>query len=203
MKLTHDLIVIDLETTGTYEYIIEIGAVYLDSKLNMVDSFELLIKPEAIIEPEIELLTGITNSMVFNAALFSDAIGMFENWVEGFDKFKNVRLCAWGNYFDANVFRSLYRKYNRKYPFSGTWYDIKTVVAMWHMLAGIKQDTMGVSGVVNTLGIKLPEGRFHRAGYDALAEALILKRCLRDFSEGFFLTSLLPHQKSTYIRISN
>lgn len=203
MKLSNNLIVIDLETTGSHKFITEIGAVFLNKNLEIIDTFQILIKPEHPIEQEIESLTGITNDMVINAPLFPQAIKAFEEWVIKHSiRLKAVKLCAWGNYFDANVLRNLYKYYNMKYPFSGTWYDIKTIAAMWFMLSGRKQETLSVEKVINIMNIKLDAGRFHRADYDAMAEALILKVALGSLSNGFFLKSSSQLQNYTYLKIN-
>lgn len=202
MKLSNDLVVIDLEVTKNQEYIIEIGAVYLDRKLNFVDTFETLVKPESQIEPEIEAITGITNQMVKEADTFNKASNRLETWVLKYSKrLKNVKLCAWGTYFDANVLRNCYKNYGIKFPFSGTWYDIKTIAALYYVLSGTKQEGLSVGNVAKDLNI-IPDGAYHRALVDAKAEAQILQRTVGDLRNGFFLPPSKNYSEYKYIKIS-
>jgi ERI1 exoribonuclease 2 len=64
---------------------IEIGAVMLDDNLQEISSFRTYVKPEYNdrIVPNITRLTGITDAMVLNAPMFSEAFRMFTNWCAG------------------------------------------------------------------------------------------------------------------------
>jgi len=74
MKLIHTLVVLDLETTGTWiekDKIIEIGMV----KINPNDSKEIFVErvnPGIPIPKEVTELTGISNEDIKNAPLFKD-----------------------------------------------------------------------------------------------------------------------------------
>lgn len=61
-------VVVDIETTGTQPLnsdIIEIGAVYIEND-KVIDTFNMLVRPEQVISPYITSITGITNEMVVN-----------------------------------------------------------------------------------------------------------------------------------------
>lgn len=210
MKLSYDLIVIDLETTSSKDetglqqnnYITEIGAVYIDKNtLDIKGQFQQLVKPEETITPEIELLTHITNDMVKDAPLFPDALKKFEEWVISVNqkKITNVRLCAWGVYFDSPVFRKLCRSYNVPYKFSGTWYDVKTMAMMWLSLSGKKTDKSSVEHLCRLMDIK-PDGEYHRALVDAVCEAKILQRIFTDLSGGIFM-KIQDNQPYKYVKM--
>ena len=78
-KLTDELIVFDLETTGTSptdDRIIEIGAVKLRN-LEITDRFDMFVNPHMEINEFISNLTGITNEMVADAPEEMEAIKAF------------------------------------------------------------------------------------------------------------------------------
>ncbi len=196
LNLNTDLLVIDLEATAgvdengnqTNNYIIDIGAVLLNRDLEIVSTFQSLVKPEESISDFIAELTKIDNKMVMNEELLPSVTTKFHNWLEealGRPGFKKVRLCSWGTYFDIPLLRNVYNRYNLKYPFSGTAFDIKTMALMWHSLSGKKTDKLQVSTVARTMNIK-PEGTYHRAITDALVETKILQRVWNDL-QGFFI----------------
>ncbi len=76
-----DFVVVDLETTGAKAppcRITEVGA-YRIREGKIVDEFETLINPQTEIPPFIIALTGITNSMVKDAPVFSDIV---HDWLD-------------------------------------------------------------------------------------------------------------------------
>lgn len=185
---SHDVIVFDLEATAsknergfqTNNYIIDIGAVYLDKDLNKLGEFSALVKPEEPITSFIESLTGITNDMVKEAPLFSSIGQDFYHWVEGFDKrVKRVRLAAWGAYFDGPLLRKLYEKYEKEFPFSGTILDIKSMAILALSMMGRRTDQLNVSSFAKIMGMEVPSN-LHRALVDAQVTSDILIK-LRDF----------------------
>ena len=203
MKLSHDLVVLDLETVGTHDAITECAAVILDRHtLEIKDTFSQLVNPEKPIEENIIKITNITNEMVATAPKFPEMIKNFEEWViKNSKKLKNVRLCAFGIYFDSPVLRRCYKNYGLDYPFSGSWFDVKSFVFMWAALSGRKTERFQqVGGCVEEMKLTRPAGEYHRALVDAQAEAAILQKVFRDLSEGHFL--LGEHgQPGKYIKI--
>lgn len=75
--------------------IIQIGAVKLDSNLDMIDTFNTFVKPNIYkeIHPFIKKMTNINNEDVKNAPSFCEAFNMFKSFI---NKEKNI-LCVWGN----------------------------------------------------------------------------------------------------------
>tara|TARA_Y100000592_G_scaffold84772_1_gene136059 strand:+ start:1563 stop:2057 length:495 start_codon:yes stop_codon:yes gene_type:complete len=90
------LIILDLETTGfnpKKDSIIEVYAgLYQNGKL--VDEFHSLSKPKKGIPGKIIELTGITESMVFEAPLFKEISGDLYNFMKG------NRILAYNSSFD-------------------------------------------------------------------------------------------------------
>ena len=77
--------------------IIEIGAVKLNEKLEIVDDFCQFVRPK--LHPEISpfctKLTSIVQDDIEDAPLFDEAIEHFEDWV-GFDDTRSM-LMSWGS----------------------------------------------------------------------------------------------------------
>lgn len=195
-NLNTDLLVLDLEATAgvdkdgnqTNNYIIDIGAVLLNRDLEIVSSFQSLVKPEEEISEFITNLTKIDNEMVENEELFPAVADKFHKWLEeslGRASFKKIRLCSWGTYFDIPLLRRVYEKYKLEFPFSGTAFDIKTMALMWHSLSGRKTDRLQVSTVAKSMDIQ-EDGTYHRAITDAIVETKILQRVFNDL-QGFFV----------------
>jgi len=195
MKISKDIVVIDLEATSARDeeghqennYIIDVGAVYVDRELEIVDRFSSLVKPRERITDQIAELTGITNEMVEDAAEWDVVARAFQDWIRGrAGDLKKIKLAAWGAYFDIPLLRRLYRTYGLAYPFGGAALDVKSVAFVWQALAGHRTDKASVEHVAGLMGLK-PEGAYHRAGVDAEVEARILQRCLCDLNQGAFL----------------
>jgi DNA polymerase III epsilon subunit-like protein len=212
MRLNGELVVFDLEATSnqeraddkpaiqTNDFIIEIGAAFLDRELKLVDTFERLVRPEEPITPFITEITSITPSMCEGRPLWKDIGPEFEEWVRGHrGNIKRVRLAAWGNYFDVPLLRRAYARYGLPYPFSGTCIDVKTLALAWMALSGRRTDKLGVETVASEMGIH-PDGRYHRALTDAVTEARILQRVFADLENGFFAPGL-PGRPHSYFRV--
>lgn len=198
MRLNNELVVLDLEATSNQEvagerpavqtnnFIIEIGAAFLDRDLKIVDTFQRLVRPEEPITPFITEITSITPEMCEGQPLWKEVASEFEAWIARHsDNIKRVRLSAWGNYFDMTLLRRAYAQYDRPFPFSGTCFDAKTFAMLWMALSGRRTDKLGVETVASAMGI-LPEGRYHRALTDAVTETKILQRVFADPEGGFF-----------------
>ena len=212
MRLNNELIVFDLEATSNQEdegerpavqtnnFIIEIGAAFLDRDLKLVDTFERLVRPEEPITPFITKITSITPEMCQGQPLWKEIAPAFEVWIKSHcDNIKRVRLAAWGTYFDMPLLRRTYARYERPFPFSGTCIDVKTLSLLWAALSGRRTDKLGVETVASAMGVQ-PEGRYHRALTDAVTEAKILQRIFADLEGGFFLPGL-PGKQRPYFRL--
>jgi len=129
MRLNNELVVFDLEATSNQEdaearpavqtnnFIIEIGAAFLDRELNLVDTFDRLVRPEEPITPFITEITSIRPAMCEGQPLWKDVGPEFEAWVARHCKnVKKVRLAAWGNYFDVPLLRRVYARYELPFP---------------------------------------------------------------------------------------
>jgi len=73
--------------------ILEIGAIKLNDKLEIIDTFEMLIKPYLYkrINPTTKKITKITKDYLQNALPFQQVIKKFFNWCGN-----NTIFCSWG-----------------------------------------------------------------------------------------------------------
>jgi DNA polymerase III epsilon subunit-like protein len=213
MKLNNDLIILDLEATSNQEtdervenqsnnFIIEIGAVYVNKNLEIVSKFQKLVKPEEPVTPFITSITHITPEMVENESKWDVVSKEFETWAESQgSKIKNIRLGAWGTYFDGPLLRKVYKHYGLKFPFSGTLYDAKTLAMVWCALSGNRTDQLSVDKVARHMNFTLPAGDlYHRALVDAEMEAKIYIKAMKDLSGGFYVPSD-PGKPYRYIKM--
>ena len=79
-------VVFDLETTGlspSRDDIIEIGALKVDERGQIIDSYSKLVRPSKEISTNVTDLTGISNDMVKNAEPMDQFIGEPKYWSKG------------------------------------------------------------------------------------------------------------------------
>lgn len=192
-RLHNPLVVLDLEATAEKEgriqkndYIIDIGAVLLDTDLQITHRFEALVKPGTPVNSFITKLTGITNEMLADRPSWGEVGPDFSRWVkEACGNPKKARLAAWGNYFDIPLLRRNYEEADLEFPFAGTALDVKTLAFLWLSLSGRRTDKLNLQIMADLMGIK-PEGTYHRAITDALVTARVLQRVWQDL-QGFHI----------------
>ncbi len=213
MKINNNFLVIDLEATSNQEtddhipdiqennFIIQIGAVLLNKELDIISTYNSLVKPEEPVTPFITSLTGITQEQVEKENTWDIVAKNFNDWILQYVPIKSIRLCAHGNYFDINLLRKCYSTYGIRYPFSGTCYDVKTLAMLWCSLSNRRTDKLSVQRIAEYMNIN-PEGKYHDALIDAMTSARILKRVFEDFDTGFFMDTKNNGQAYTHMKIS-
>lgn len=78
----------------------------MDRDLNLIDTFQRLVRPEEPITAFITEITSITPEMREGQPLWKEVASEFEAWVvRHCNNIKRVRLSAWGNYFDMTLLR--------------------------------------------------------------------------------------------------
>ncbi len=193
-KLNNPLVVLDLEATAgkderghqTNNCIIDLGAVYLNERLEVEGTFETLIRPSEPVTPFITKLTGITPEMVAGQPDFTTAGPEFVRWVESLaGNVKKVRLAAWGNYFDIPLLRKNYQDAGLEFPFSGTALDVKTLAFLWLSQSGRRTDKISLEFFAQHYQLPL-DGTWHRALVDAKVTAGTLAGIWHDL-QGFFV----------------
>ncbi len=114
MELSGDFVVFDIETTGLHadrDAITEIGAVKV-SEGKITEKFQTFVNPERPIPKNITELTGISDDMVADAPVISDAIKSF------FDFAKGSVLVAHNASFDTSFIKEASRQSGMEYNFT-------------------------------------------------------------------------------------
>ncbi|CDM69027.1 Exonuclease family protein [Clostridium bornimense] len=157
---------------NTYPFeIIQIGAIKLNESLEIIDTFNSLIKPTMypIIHPFIEELTNITNSKVSSCKLFKEVYNDFLNFIGTDD---NV-FCVWGTTDLKELFKTL-EFYDIPYNLGPEKYiDIQSYASRYFNIpSGSK---IGLKNATALLNIENPL-EFHDAFNDAYYTAKIFMK---------------------------
>jgi inhibitor of KinA sporulation pathway (predicted exonuclease) len=153
--------------------IIEIGAVKLNEKLEIVDEFQSFIRP--IIHPTItyfcEELTSITQSDVDGADTFDIVFPKFYEWATDIRTSKDwftekpTWFCSWG-FYDKKMILSDLKKHKHMYEaFADVFASHISIKHQHGQMIGNKRG-VGMATALNMLGLTL-DGTHHRAISDA------------------------------------
>lgn len=161
-------IIVDLEATcwqgekGKRNEIIEIGAVKLNDKLEIVEDFCEFIKPT--LNPELsdfcKELTTITQEQVDTADPFPEVLDDFLDFIGGY--YCLYCLCSWGHY-DKNQFI----KDCELHKIDTSWLDRH--ISVKHQYAdfkGLRKKGVGMKRAMEMDGLQM-EGTHHRGIDDA------------------------------------
>lgn len=194
-RLHNPLVVFDLEATIEeddrgflhHNEIVDLGAVYLNERLEVVAEFSSLVRARAPVTPRLAQLTGLRQEEVDAAPEWGQVAERFEAWVSAQcgAKIKKVRLCSWGSSFDITLLRRQYRDLGRELPFSGTVVDVKSLCFLRRSLAGERTDRLDLDELAVEWGLSLPAHR-HRALPDARLTAEVLRKVWADL-QGFWV----------------
>ena len=172
MRFPFDMIVMDLETSGTLENrVVEIGAIRLTPDLDMADRFTCLVDGRPVTE-EVIKIHHITNEMLVGQPRFAEAHGRFEEFC---GKSERYLLSAFGAYFDMPVLRAEYSRLGMKFPHRGEAIDIKAI-AWWELCKrGMPCQGLKLDRALELFGLEF-EGIRHRALPDAWNESRLLRK---------------------------
>lgn len=178
MRLSYDLIIIDVEFNQPSGKLLELGAVKLlrDGGIHP-SSFSRLIQINEPISSYITNLTGIEETAMITASPLSEVLSSFQAWVH--TDTKNVILCSWGNY-DIVKLREAYLESGIKYPFRNKSFDIKSIIVWLGYFFNIKSKSDGLGSMLKAWNINF-EGNKHRARDDAYNTAKLLQTTWRYF----------------------
>ncbi|MEG0856546.1 MAG: 3'-5' exonuclease [Terrisporobacter sp.] len=162
--------------------IIQIGAVKLNSKLEIIDRFNTFIKPSIYkdVHPFIKKMTGISNDDVKDAPYFSEAFDLFKAFMKSK---KNTILCVWGN----GDLKELYR--NIKYydlstdNLSNTYINVQQHASVYFNNPTGK--SIGLQNAITLLELNQDKS-YHNALNDAYYTSLVFKKIYSDKIETKF-----------------
>jgi len=172
-------VVIDLEFTpvpkclqkgtGLRQEIIEIGAVKLDSKGNVVGEFSHTVRPTLAkgISGTVRNLTGIVNSEIACARILPDVLEALAAWIGP----GRVRMVTWSD-SDLKQIRAECAAKGIKQHLPSRWIDIQRFYS-YFMDLGKRKVALGEAA--DWLGIANNKNLAHRALYDAQVTAEIFR----------------------------
>ena len=173
-----EFVVVDVEATHerrTPARIIEIGA-YRVRGGEILDSFETLINPEAVVPKFLVNLTGISTEMLLTAPKFSD---IADEWL---DFIGDAVLIAHNANFDLPLMN---REIARVFPGYRLRNAHLCTVDLARRLVP-RVESHGLDSLVAYFGFEV--SRRHRAADDALATARVFLRLLNDLFKNGILT---------------
>ena len=173
-----NFVILDLEWNGAYSRklkgfmneIIEFGAVKADAELNIVDTFEALVRPQVgkKISGKVKTLTSITNEELTGGQQFMQVISRFRRWAG------DALLMTWGTSdILALIENCRYFCGSGRVPFLGKYADLQSYCERALGDDGTKQ--MGLSTAARLLGIDEDGFDHHRA----LGDSLLSLRCFQ------------------------
>ena len=163
------LVVVDLETTGsnpTHDRITEIGAVRLRGG-EIIGEFATLVDPGRPIPPQIVALTGITESMTYDAPRIEEVLPSFIEFARG------AILVAHNARFDVGFLRANALRLNLAWPFTTS---LCTVTMARRILTRDEAPTVKLSALADLFDVSVRPT--HRALDDARATVEVFHRLL-------------------------
>lgn len=172
--------VLDLEWNGAYSRrikryineIIEFGAVLVDEKLNVLDTFEAMIHPQVgkKLSGKVSSLTSITDGDLENGLLFMQAVSRFGKWAHG------AVVMTWGTSDVLTLIENCrYFCGNGRIPFLDRYVDLQAYCEA-KMGTGETGRQMGLSTAAELLQIDEEGFDHHRALEDSLLELRCFQR---------------------------
>ncbi|XOQ43921.1 MAG: DNA polymerase III PolC-type [Clostridium sp.] len=183
-------VILDLEWNGAYSKrlkgfmneIIECGAVKVDEKFHILDTFEMLIRPQVgkKISGKISSLTSITNEDLAGGPQFLQVVSRFRRWAG------DAVVMTWGT-SDILTLIENYRYFcgSRRIPFLKKYVNLQEYCERCLLYDRTKQ--MGLTTAAELLQIDESDLDHHRA----LDDSMLSMRCLQKLYDPEKLKSFL------------
>lgn len=146
---------------------IQIGAIRMDEKLNIVDTFNQLIQPTHYVKlhPRIKRITGISQEDLCDAPQFAEAAEKFRQWCGD-----DAALLTWGCDDVSVLEQNLFFFGCQPFP---TMYDAQR---LYGELVGDTKNRAGLKSAMEHFAIEADEDHpFHNALNDAYYTSLVFK----------------------------
>ncbi len=197
-------VILDLEWNGSYSKrihkfvneIIEFGAVKVDSELQIIDTFSVLITPQIgkKLSSKVRALTKITNEELTNKGI------SFMEAVEQFTEFsKDSVLLTWGT-SDIHALIENYNYYTDDIhlPFLNKYCDLQVYCESCLGLHNAACQ-LGLSTCADKIGITFSEEEQHRAFFDSLLSLKCMSHFIKDYPLDNFIKD--AQQQAFYDRM--
>ena len=197
-------IILDLEwnnaycrkANGFFNEIIEIGAVKLDEKLNIIDEFSKIIKARfgKKLRKSVKELTNITNDDIMHGIQFSKAVSLFNNWIGNDDE---AVILTWGN-CDIRVLLDNFYYLNgiKTIPFLKNYVDLQKYFQA--VIPSETKDQIGLSTAAEKLNISGDKYSAHRALDDSKLSADCF---IKIYNNEKFDSMIIPCNDEFYARL--
>lgn len=173
-----NFVILDLEWNGAYSRrlkgfmneIIQFGAVKTDENLNILDTFDMFIRPQVgkKISGKIKTLTNISNEELSGGCQFMQAVSRFKKWMG------DAVLMTWGTSDILTLIENCrYFCGDGHIPFLTRYIDLQAYCEQVMKYDKTKQ--MGLSAAAELLQIDMDGIDHHRA----LDDSLLSLRCLQ------------------------
>ena len=192
-------VILDLEWNGTYSRrikgfineIIEFGAVKVNDSLEILDTFEALVRPQVgkKISGKIRTLTSITNEELEGGLQFMQVSSRFRKWMGG------AVLLTWGTSDILTLIENCrYFCGNQRIPFLDTYVDLQAYCQ--RRLNADPSHQMGLTTAAELLGVDEGGVDHHRA----LGDSLLSLRCLQRSYDPELLASMRQKADDEFYR---
>ncbi len=186
-KFPKDLLIIDVETSGTNENasIIQLGAVIFDKNGKLCNTeFNKYIIPYTLEwSQDAYKIHKIEQSFLNkNGHLLENVLKAFENWASCYGMFdlkKKYWLAQWSCGFDTIMLQKAYSIIKRQYPFHYRSIDIASIVRFELANRAKLKVKCGAKICARVLGIEINESNLHDALYDAKLAGQMLEKLIR------------------------
>jgi len=187
---------IDTQKNRNLPYeIIQIGAIKLDENLNIISTFDKLIKPQiyTTVHPFVKELTGITTEQLLNEKIFTL---VYEDFINFIDNDKCI-FCIWG----MVDIKELYRNINF-YKLNLNFIPNEYINLQFHTSKHFncpRGNNIGLRNATELLDISI-NNQFHNAFNDAIYTVEIFKKLFNEQLKTKVYTSKTLNRTNTPIK---
>ncbi|MDO5014921.1 MAG: 3'-5' exonuclease [Clostridia bacterium] len=191
--------VFDKKKKKYFGEIIEIGAIKMNDRLELIDKFSETVKPQINkkIKNRTTKLTGIKNSDLETSNSFLNVIEKFQNFIGDIDK---TIFMSWSD-TDIRTFADNFNYYtgNYKIPFIKYYADMQKFFMQIKMKSS--SDQISLQNAADMLNIYCDNSKLHRAGNDALLSYECFRKLYNEASIEDFIISLDDsfYEKLTFV----